>query len=103
MRNHNLPKKQGLYDPRFEHEKEYLALVEGEPDDAALAKLRAEHDPWVIFDTPYRLGAVLDDMRAALEPERRVVVACDLTCPRSKSCAAPCVKSAIISRRIYNH
>ncbi|MEW5717834.1 MAG: pseudouridine synthase [Chloroflexota bacterium] len=26
--------------PRFEHEKEYLALVAGEPDDAALAKLR---------------------------------------------------------------
>jgi 23S rRNA pseudouridine2605 synthase len=26
--------------PRFEHEKEYLALVEGEPDDAALAKLQ---------------------------------------------------------------
>jgi pseudouridine synthase len=25
--------------PRFEHEKEYLALVEGEPDDTALAKL----------------------------------------------------------------
>lgn len=26
--------------PRFEHEKEYLALVEGDPDDAALAKLQ---------------------------------------------------------------
>jgi 23S rRNA pseudouridine2605 synthase len=26
--------------PRFEHEKEYLALVEGEPDDTALAKLQ---------------------------------------------------------------
>ena len=48
---------------------------------AALAKLRAERETWVIFDAPYRLRAVLADLRAALEPDRQVVVACNLTMP----------------------
>lgn len=48
---------------------------------AALARLRAERDTWVLFDAPYRLNAVLTDLRAALEPSRRVVVACNLTLP----------------------
>jgi 16S rRNA (cytidine1402-2'-O)-methyltransferase len=51
---------------------------------AALAKLRAERDPWVIFEAPYRLTAVLVDLRGALEPERQVVVACNLTMPSEK-------------------
>ncbi len=48
---------------------------------AALAKLRDERETWVIFDAPYRLNAVLADLRAALEPARQVVVACNLTMP----------------------
>lgn len=48
---------------------------------AALAQLRAERDTWVIFDAPYRLGAVLTDLNRALEPDRQVVVACNLTTP----------------------
>lgn len=48
---------------------------------AALARLRAERDPWVLFDAPYRLNAVLTDLRAALEPTRHIVVACNLTLP----------------------
>ena len=51
---------------------------------AALAQLRAERDTWVIFDAPYRLNAVLADMRDALEPARQVVVACNLTMPDEK-------------------
>lgn len=48
---------------------------------AALAQLRAERETWVIFDAPYRLKAVLADLRGALEPARHVVVACNLTMP----------------------
>jgi len=51
---------------------------------AALAQLRAERETWVIFDAPYRLNAVLIDLRAALELERPVVVACNLTMPDEK-------------------
>jgi 16S rRNA (cytidine1402-2'-O)-methyltransferase len=50
----------------------------------ALAQLRAERDTWVVFDAPYRLNAVLADMRGALEPARQVVVACNLTMPDEK-------------------
>lgn len=48
---------------------------------AALAKLRDERDTWVVFDTPYRLSALLEDLRGALGAERRIVVACNLTMP----------------------
>jgi len=48
---------------------------------AALARLRAERDTWVLFDAPYRLNAVLTDLHAALEPTRCIVVACNLTLP----------------------
>jgi 16S rRNA (cytidine1402-2'-O)-methyltransferase len=48
---------------------------------AALAKLRDERYTWVVFDAPYRLLAVLEDLRGALGAERRVVVACNLTMP----------------------
>jgi len=46
---------------------------------AALAQLRNERDTWVVFDAPYRLNAVLTDLRGALGAERRVAVACNLT------------------------
>lgn len=48
---------------------------------AALTHIRTERDTCVLFDTPYRLSAVLADLRATLEPTRRVVVACNLTMP----------------------
>jgi 16S rRNA (cytidine1402-2'-O)-methyltransferase len=48
---------------------------------AALAKLRDERDTWVVFDAPYRLSALLTDLRGALGAERRIVVACNLTTP----------------------
>lgn len=52
---------------------------------AALARLRAERETWVLFDAPYRLNAVLTDLRAALEPDRQIVVACNLTLPDENS------------------
>ena len=48
---------------------------------AALAQLRVEPEPWVMFDTPYRLCAVLADLHRGLEPECQVVIACNLTMP----------------------
>ncbi|MCX7840004.1 MAG: 16S rRNA (cytidine(1402)-2'-O)-methyltransferase [Anaerolineae bacterium] len=48
---------------------------------AALVQLRTERDTCILFDTPYRLNAVLTDLRATLEPTRRIVVACNLTMP----------------------
>ncbi len=48
---------------------------------AALANLRDERDTWVMFDAPYRLAALLADLRSALGGERQVVVACNLTLP----------------------
>ncbi len=46
---------------------------------AALGKLREERDTWVVFDAPYRLSALLTDLRGALGAERRIVVTCSLT------------------------
>jgi 16S rRNA (cytidine1402-2'-O)-methyltransferase len=51
---------------------------------AALARLRDERDTWVVFDAPYRLSALLDDLQRTLGAERRVVVACNLTMPDEK-------------------
>ena len=48
---------------------------------AALIKLRDERDTWVVFDTPYRLTVLLDDLLRVLGAERRIVVACNLTLP----------------------
>ena len=48
---------------------------------AALAQLRDERETWIIFDAPYRLSAVLANLRGALEPARQVVVARNLTMP----------------------
>ncbi len=46
---------------------------------AELRRLRAERATWVILDAPYRLNALLTDLRAALGAERRVCIACNLT------------------------
>ncbi len=51
---------------------------------AALNQLRNERDTWVVFDTPYRLSALLADLRGVLGAERRIVVACNLTMPEEK-------------------
>ncbi len=48
---------------------------------AALAQLRDERDTWVVFDVPYRLDALLADLREVLGAPRRIVVACALTTP----------------------
>ena len=48
---------------------------------AALAKLRDERETWVVLDAPYRLNALLEDLRGALGAERKIVVACELTMP----------------------
>lgn len=48
---------------------------------AALAQLKNERDAWVVFDTPYRLSALLNDLLHAVGAERRIVVACNLTLP----------------------
>ncbi len=46
---------------------------------AELARLKSERETWVIFESPYRLSALLADLRYMLEPSRRVVIACNLT------------------------
>lgn len=46
---------------------------------AELTRLKNERETWVAFEAPYRLDALLADLRNALEPSRRVVVACNLT------------------------
>lgn len=48
---------------------------------AALAQLRDERDPWIVFDTPYRLTSLLEDLLRTLGAARRIVVACNLTMP----------------------
>ena len=48
---------------------------------AALARLKEERVTWVVLDAPYRLGALLDDLRGALGAQRPLVVACNLTMP----------------------
>ena len=55
-----------------------------EARQAELARLRNEPETWVTFDAPYRLNALLADLRATVEPSRKMVVACDLTMPSEK-------------------
>lgn len=55
--------------------------VKKEERRAALARLREERDTWVVLDAPYRLSALLADLNAALDPQRKIVVACSLTMP----------------------
>jgi 16S rRNA (cytidine1402-2'-O)-methyltransferase len=49
-----------------------------------LARLRHEKETWVAFDAPYRLNALLADLEAAVEPSRRIAVACNLTMPNEQ-------------------
>ena len=48
---------------------------------AELARLKAERETWVVLDAPYRLNALLADLRGALGEARQIVVACELTMP----------------------
>jgi 16S rRNA (cytidine1402-2'-O)-methyltransferase len=61
-----------------------LLPVKKEARRAALAKLRDERDTWVVFDAPYRLDALLADLRDTVGVQRNVVVACNLTMPDEK-------------------
>ncbi len=51
---------------------------------AALARLKHERETWVVLDAPYRLAAVLEDVRGAVGAMRAVVVACELSMPSEK-------------------
>lgn len=46
---------------------------------AALAQLKHERATWVVLDAPYRLTAILADLRGVVGADRRVAVACNLT------------------------
>jgi 16S rRNA (cytidine1402-2'-O)-methyltransferase len=58
-----------------------LLSAKKESRQAELAKLKNESATWVAFDAPYRLNVLLADLRSAVDPSRRVVVACNLTMP----------------------
>ena len=56
-----------------------LLPVKKEARRAELKRLKEERETWIVLDAPYRLAALLEDMRAVLGAQRRVVVACNLT------------------------
>ena len=72
----------GIALPRFR----FVGFLPAKKEDrrAALNQLRHERDTWVVFDTPYRLPALLADLRGVLGAERYLVVACNLTMPDEK-------------------
>lgn len=45
----------------------------------ALARIAADHDATVLFESPHRLADTLQDLAAVLEPERQVAVCRELT------------------------
>jgi 16S rRNA (cytidine1402-2'-O)-methyltransferase len=49
-----------------------------------LTRLRGLRMPVVLMDTPYRLGALLDDVAKVFGAGQAVTVACDLTLPSEK-------------------
>jgi 16S rRNA (cytidine1402-2'-O)-methyltransferase len=51
---------------------------------AELRQLKSERATWVLLDAPYRLNALLADLRAVLGDARCVVVACELTTASEK-------------------
>lgn len=55
-----------------------------DPDDRRreLFSLKAMRMPIVLMDTPYRLGALLDDIGKVFGKNHRVTLACDLTLPK---------------------
>lgn len=58
-----------------------LLPAKREEREQALRRLKDERDTMVLFDAPYRLAALLRDVRALLGAQRHVVVACNLTMP----------------------
>jgi 16S rRNA (cytidine1402-2'-O)-methyltransferase len=58
--------------------------VKKEARRAALRRLKEERDTWVVLDAPYRLSALLADLRDALGAAHHIVVACDLTMETEK-------------------
>ncbi len=58
-----------------------LLPAKREAREQALRRLKDERDTLVLIDAPYRLAALLRDIRASLGPQRHVVVACNLTMP----------------------
>lgn len=64
----------------------FVGMLPAKKDErrAALARLKDERATWIVFDAPYRLTALLDDLLGAAGPDRKVVVACDLTMPTEK-------------------
>ncbi|MBI3740208.1 MAG: 16S rRNA (cytidine(1402)-2'-O)-methyltransferase [Chloroflexi bacterium] len=46
---------------------------------AELRELKTERDTWIVIDAPYRLSALLADLRDVIGDARRVCVACNLT------------------------
>lgn len=51
---------------------------------AALARLKEERETWVVLDAPYRLTALLQDLRGVVGAARQIVVACELTMPSER-------------------
>ena len=47
-----------------------------------LTRLRGLRMPVVLMDTPYRLGALLDDVAKTFGKGAQVTLACDLTLPK---------------------
>lgn len=54
---------------------------ESAPRRAAIAHLNAEPLTTVLMETPYRLAPLLEDMADVFSPQRRMVLAWQLTCP----------------------
>ncbi len=61
-----------------------LLPAKREAREQALRRLKDERDTMVLFDAPYRLAAVLRDVRQSLGPQRHLVVACNLTMPEEQ-------------------
>ncbi len=56
-----------------------LLSAKKETRRAELRQLKDERETWIIFDAPYRLSALLADLRGVLGAQRRVAIACNLT------------------------
>ena len=61
-----------------------LLPVKKDARQQALRRLRDERETWIIFDAPYRLSALLNDLHQVLGAQRQMVIACDLTTPTEK-------------------
>lgn len=61
-----------------------LLPAKREVREQALRRLRDERDTLILLDAPYRLLALLRDLRQVLGTHRRLVVACNLTTPEEQ-------------------